>query len=58
MVESADERYPQIAIDLRRWQYIPERLELVTELPRMPSGKVKKFKLRETAKAFSEQLVG
>ena len=39
-------------------QYIPERLELVTELPRTPSGKVQKFKLRETAKAFSEQLVG
>ena len=33
-------------------QYIPERLELVTELPRTPSGKVQKFKLRETAKAF------
>jgi acyl-CoA synthetase (AMP-forming)/AMP-acid ligase II len=28
-------------------QYIPERLELVTELPRTPSGKVQKFKLRE-----------
>ena len=39
-------------------QYIPERLELVTELPRTPSGKVQKFKLRETAKAFSGQLVG
>jgi cyclohexanecarboxylate-CoA ligase len=38
-------------------QYIPERLELVTELPRTPSGKVQKFKLRETAKAFSKQLV-
>jgi cyclohexanecarboxylate-CoA ligase len=37
-------------------QYIPERLELVTELPRTPSGKVQKFKLRETAKAFSKQL--
>ena len=39
-------------------QYIPERLELVTELPRTPSGKIQKFKLRETAKAFPEQLVG
>jgi cyclohexanecarboxylate-CoA ligase len=38
-------------------QYIPERLELVTELPRTPSGKVQKFKLRETAKAFSGQLI-
>jgi len=35
-------------------QYIPERLELVTELPRTPSGKVQKFKLRETAKVFSK----
>ena len=28
-------------------QYIPERLEVVTELPRTPSGKVQKFRLRE-----------
>ena len=39
-------------------QYIPERLEVVTELPRTPSGKIQKFKLRETAKAFSTQLAG
>lgn len=39
-------------------QYIPERLELVTELPRTPSGKVQKFKLRETARGFSAQLAG
>ena len=39
-------------------QYIPERLELVNELPRTPSGKIQKFKLRETAKAFSAQLAG
>ncbi len=39
-------------------QYIPERLELLTELPRTPSGKIQKFKLRETAKVLSEQLVG
>ncbi len=32
-------------------QYIPERLEIVTELPRTPSGKIQKFKLREVAKA-------
>jgi cyclohexanecarboxylate-CoA ligase len=31
-------------------QYIPERLEIVTDLPRTPSGKVQKFKLRETAR--------
>ena len=34
-------------------QYLPERLEIVAELPLTPSGKVQKFKLRETAKAFS-----
>ncbi len=28
-------------------QYIPERLEIVAELPRTPSGKIQKFKLRE-----------
>ncbi len=31
-------------------QYIPERLEIVEELPRTPSGKIQKFKLREAAK--------
>jgi len=31
-------------------QYIPERLELVQELPRTPSGKIQKFKLRELAR--------
>ncbi|MGB8893289.1 MAG: cyclohexanecarboxylate-CoA ligase [Pseudolabrys sp.] len=33
-------------------QYLPERLEIVAELPRTPSGKVQKFKLREIAKDF------
>ena len=28
-------------------QYIPERLEILTDLPRTPSGKVQKFRLRE-----------
>ena len=32
-------------------QYIPERLEIVAELPRTPSGKIQKFRLRETAKS-------
>jgi cyclohexanecarboxylate-CoA ligase len=32
-------------------QYIPERLEVLEELPRTPSGKVQKFKLRELARA-------
>jgi cyclohexanecarboxylate-CoA ligase len=30
-------------------QYWPERLEIVTEMPRTPSGKIQKFKLREIA---------
>jgi cyclohexanecarboxylate-CoA ligase len=30
-------------------QYIPERLEVVTDLPRTPSGKVQKFRLRAMA---------
>lgn len=33
-------------------QYLPERLEIVEDLPRTPSGKIQKFKLRETAKSF------
>jgi cyclohexanecarboxylate-CoA ligase len=33
-------------------QYMPERLEVVQELPRTPSGKIQKFKLREIARAF------
>ena len=28
-------------------QYMPERMEVVQELPRTPSGKVQKFRLRE-----------
>jgi cyclohexanecarboxylate-CoA ligase len=34
-------------------QYLPERLELVDDLPRTPSGKVQKFRLREMARAFA-----
>ena len=30
-------------------QYIPERLQVVRDLPRTPSGKIQKFKLREMA---------
>ena len=33
-------------------QYVPERLEIVDELPKTPSGKVQKFKLRELARSF------
>ncbi len=32
--------------------YLPERLEIVDDLPRTPSGKVQKFKLREVARHF------
>jgi cyclohexanecarboxylate-CoA ligase len=33
-------------------QYWPEHLEVVDEMPRTPSGKIQKFKLREMAKAY------
>ena len=35
-------------------QYMPERLEILTELPRTPSGKIQKFKLRDIARAFGQ----
>ncbi|MCB1382908.1 MAG: AMP-binding protein [Notoacmeibacter sp.] len=31
-------------------QYVPERLEIVEDVPRTPSGKIQKFKLREAAR--------
>jgi cyclohexanecarboxylate-CoA ligase len=34
--------------------YWPERLELVSELPRTPSGKIQKFVLREHARRFTD----
>ena len=34
-------------------QYIPERLEVVEDVPRTPSGKIQKFKLRDMAKTSS-----
>jgi cyclohexanecarboxylate-CoA ligase len=34
-------------------QYVPERLQVVSDLPRTPSGKIQKFKLREMATAPS-----
>lgn len=37
-------------------QKLPERLELVPELPKTASGKVQKFKLREIARSFSIKL--
>jgi cyclohexanecarboxylate-CoA ligase len=35
-------------------QFWPERVELVSELPRTASGKIQKFKLREIAASFAE----
>ena len=35
-------------------QYWPERLELVTEMPRTPSGKIQKFRLREMAAGLKQ----
>ena len=34
--------------------YWPERLELVSELPRTPSGKIQKFVLRDQARRFTD----
>jgi cyclohexanecarboxylate-CoA ligase len=36
-------------------QYLPERLEVIDEFPRTPSGKIQKFKLREWAKTLTPQ---
>ncbi len=33
--------------------YLPERMEVIAEMPRTASGKIQKFKLREIAKEFS-----
>ena len=35
-------------------QYRPERLEIVTDLPRTATGKIQKFQLRETAKNYGD----
>jgi cyclohexanecarboxylate-CoA ligase len=36
-------------------QYLPERLEIVDAMPRTPSGKIQKFRLREIARNFTVQ---
>ena len=36
-------------------QYLPERLSVVEALPRTPSGKIQKFKLRELAKGEGQE---
>ncbi|MCZ6659095.1 MAG: AMP-binding protein [Gammaproteobacteria bacterium] len=35
--------------------YLPERLEILEELPRTPSGKIQKFQLREIASRFTNE---
>jgi cyclohexanecarboxylate-CoA ligase len=39
-------------------QYWPERVEIIDDLPRTPSGKIQKFVLRERAKAFAVPAAG
>ena len=39
-------------------QYWPERVEIVDDLPKTPSGKVQKFALRDKAKAFGNARSG
>lgn len=34
-------------------QYLPERLEVIAQFPRTPSGKIQKFKLREQARSLT-----
>ena len=36
-------------------QYFPERLEIIETMPRTPSGKIQKFRLREIAQDFTVQ---
>jgi len=36
-------------------QYLPERLEIIGDFPRTPSGKIQKFELRERARSFEEK---
>ena len=35
--------------------YLPERLEVVSELPKTPSGKIQKFRLREIARSLKPE---
>jgi cyclohexanecarboxylate-CoA ligase len=47
---SFDEMCAYLADQKMARQYIPERLEIVPDLPRTPSGKIQKFRLREAVK--------
>ncbi|KMO35378.1 cyclohexanecarboxylate--CoA ligase [Methylobacterium variabile] len=44
---SLDEMTAYLGAQQMARQYMPERLELLAELPRTPSGKIQKFRLRE-----------
>ena len=36
-------------------QYLPERLEVILEMPRTPAGKIQKFQLREAAATLAAE---
>jgi cyclohexanecarboxylate-CoA ligase len=36
-------------------EYLPERLEIIAEMPKTPSGKIQKFKLRKVAESWGER---
>lgn len=38
-------------------QHIPERLEIIDQMQRTPSDKIRKFRLREMARAFGEPCI-
>jgi cyclohexanecarboxylate-CoA ligase len=46
---SFDEMIAFLAEQQMAVQYLPERLEIIAEMPRTPSGKIQKFQLREAA---------
>jgi cyclohexanecarboxylate-CoA ligase len=35
--------------------YLPERLQVLSEMPKTPSGKIQKFRLREMAKSLKPE---
>jgi cyclohexanecarboxylate-CoA ligase len=49
---SFEEMVAYLKVQRMAMQYIPERLEIVDDLPRTLSGKLQKFKLREMAKSL------
>lgn len=57
--EGAEVTLPGVAVHFKSrnigHQKIPEHLEIVGQLPRNSSGKIKKFKLRELARGFSRR---